>query len=105
MPVYCLSVQLEALRAIPDECRICVLLELEGGYFGLLCNEVTAIQHSQLRLHAVPACMHFPHTPIRALAVHEDQLLCVTTSTDLVNFIARQRYLPAAKLKVRQVAS
>ncbi len=89
-PVYCLSVDLEALPAIPAERRICVVLHHKEGCFGLVCEQVGNLARNEFDLLAVPVCMRMPETPIRALAVQGEQVHCVTTSADLAGFLVER---------------
>ena len=85
-PIYCLSADLQAMAEIPTSRRICVLLEHEDRYLGLACAEVVILERSQVTLSPLPACMRATGTPIRALAVHEEQVLCVSCAAALASF-------------------
>jgi len=95
-PVYCLSADLEPLRDLPIERRVCVILDHDESGFGLACEQMTTLQQAHLSFFAVPECMRTPGLPVRALARHDEGVLCVTTAVDLAGFLAHRDDLPAA---------
>jgi len=93
-PVYCLSADLEPMRELPIERRVCVILDHDELGFGLACEQMTTLQQAHLSFFAVPECMRMPGSPLRALARHDEGVLCVTTAADLAGFLAHRDYLP-----------
>lgn len=95
-PIYCLSADLEPIQELPIERRVCVILDHDelGFGFGLACEQMTTLQQAHLNFFAVPECMRMPGSPVRALARHDEQVLCVTTAADLAGFLAYRDYLP-----------
>lgn len=92
-PVHCLSADLELMRELPIERRVCVILDHDGLGFGLACEQMTSLQQAHLSFFAVPECMRMPGSPLRALARHSERVLCVTTAADLAGFLAHRDYL------------
>lgn len=67
--VHGMDASLNPLTEVPANQRICILLTLEEGYFGLLCTDVTTVQRSAVELQPLPLAMTMPHTPISSLAL------------------------------------
>src|SRR5687767_10550045 len=53
-PVYGMDTAFNPLSEVPANQRICVLLTLVGGYFGLLCSDVTTVQGSAVDFRPLP---------------------------------------------------
>ena len=79
-PVYCLSENLQPIREVPTDRHICVLLDIEGGKFGLLCNQVFMFEQTKLDIKPLPECMHVPNVPLQGLVLHGEKVLCVTSA-------------------------
>jgi hypothetical protein len=88
-PVYCPAASLEPLASLPDARRICVMLSVGDGLFGLACESVSTVDAEHLEAVALPACMSTPGHPISALARSGDDLLCITCAADLLAFASR----------------
>jgi hypothetical protein len=88
-PVYCPAPSLEPLASLPDARRICVMLTVADGLFGLACEAVATVDAERLETVALPACMSTPEHPIGALAHSGDDLLCITCAADLLAFASR----------------
>ena len=86
-PIYCLSAQLELMRTVPDTRRVSVLLKHAGQGFGLLCDEVFSVSLSQIQSTPLPACMFTQGTPVLELALHNDDLLCISSTGALMAFL------------------
>jgi hypothetical protein len=87
-PVYCLSANLEAASVLPATWRICVMLGATGTLFGIVCEMVAMIDGAEIQSFSMPTCMSHPMQPIRALALYQEQVLCITTANDLIDFMA-----------------
>jgi chemotaxis signal transduction protein len=88
-PVYCPAASLEPLASLPDARRICVMLSVGDGLFGLACESVSTVDAEHLETVALPACMSTPEHPISALARSGEDLLCITCAADLLGFASR----------------
>lgn len=86
-PVYCLSAQLALQAEVPPERRTCALFALRQGYLGLLCDDVAIVKPGSALRHEVPPAMRPAHTPIQALLVHEDRMLCVSNAQLLADYL------------------
>ncbi|QQS54784.1 MAG: chemotaxis protein CheW [Candidatus Competibacteraceae bacterium] len=86
-PVYCLSSELRLLPQLPDNRRICALLDNGADRFGLLCDQVETLAKAP-RLLALPACMGSPDSPVQALAPLDEGLGCVTDTEHLAALLA-----------------
>lgn len=94
-PVYCLSDQLELLSGMPPSRRTCALLALEGGYFGMLCDDATILKQVAGQVHEVPVAMKNAGTPVLGLLPAGDKLLCISAPNPLAAHIARQVLKPS----------
>jgi len=81
-PVYCLSRNLEPLVTPPASRNVCVLLESEHGLFGVLCDQVAMF--GEIAAEPLPKCMRSAGTPIRGLALHGEQVLCIGSAAGLL---------------------
>jgi hypothetical protein len=87
-PVYCPSANLAAVSVLPATWRICVMLGATGTLFGIVCEMVATIDEAEMQPFPMPTCMSHPTQPIRALALYQEQVLCITTANDLIAFMA-----------------
>jgi hypothetical protein len=85
-PVYGLDPALHPLSTIPAGQRICVLLTLEEGYFGLLCSNVTTTHSSAAEFRPLPQAMAKPLTPLCALVRFEDRIGLVSSAMALATY-------------------
>jgi hypothetical protein len=82
-PVYCLD---EAWRLRPHLApgqRICALVKLGTGYFGLVCAHVALVPGSALHIWPVPAAMTIPDAPFHGLSRYADRVALVSTAAAL----------------------
>ncbi len=86
-PVYCLSGELRLLPQLPDNRRICALLDNGADRFGLVCDQVETLAEAP-RLLGLPACMGTPDSLIQALAPLDRGLGCVTDTEHLAALLA-----------------
>ncbi|MEE9552316.1 MAG: hypothetical protein V3V89_04650 [Gammaproteobacteria bacterium] len=87
LPVYCFGPDLLIIQTIPDEYRVCAIVNSEKYCFGILCNQVITIEQSQLKFFSMPGCMHTVHSPLLALAQYEGQVICVSSTVYLAKYI------------------
>ena len=86
-PVYCPSDELEFLASAPAARRACVLLPVEAGYLGILCDDASILAHFSAQRHDVPLAMRLPESPICGLVMYEDGLACVSNASLLAGFV------------------
>lgn len=100
-PVYCLSDDLQPTTEVPADRRICVLLNIDGEKFGLLCTNVALFEQTDPHVEPVPECMRIPDLPIRGLVVHGEKILYVTSAQDLLSCLdqAMQQTVISAHLR------
>jgi len=79
---------LNPLSAVPTNQRICVLLTLTGGYFGLLCSDVTTVPGPAVAFRPLPPAMATSHRPFHALALVEDRVGLVSTAETLAVYLS-----------------
>ena len=82
-PVYCLDEALHPLPHIPPGQRICALVRLNQGYFGLVCAHVTMLQGAAVHIRPVPAAMATPDSPLRGLIWQANSVGLVSTAAAL----------------------
>ena len=87
-PVYGMDTALNPLSAVPANQRICALLTLEEGYFGLLCSNASTAQSSAVACRPLPRAMAKPLTPIRALVWFGDRVGLVSTAIALAAYLS-----------------
>lgn len=87
-PVYSMDAALNPLSAVPASQRICAILTLAEGYFGLLCSDVTTAQSSAVVLRPLPQAMAKSHTPLSALALFGDRVGLVSTAIALARYFS-----------------
>jgi hypothetical protein len=86
-PVYGLDTALYPLSTVPASQRICVLLTLKEGYFGLLCSNVKTTQRSAVEFRPLPPAMAKPLTPLRALVLFGDRVGLVSSAMALAGYL------------------
>ena len=82
-PVYCLDEALHALPHLPPGQRICALVKLNTGYFGLVCTHVALVPGSTVRIWPIPAAMAMPDLPLQGLSRYADRVALVSTAAAL----------------------
>ena len=87
-PVFCPSDELALLVSVPVTRRACVLLAVESGYVGILCDDASILAHLSAERHEVPSAMRLPGSPICALVMLEDGLACFSNAGLLTSFLA-----------------
>lgn len=89
-PVYCLSGRLDLLGEVPPARRTCALLVLEGGYIGVLCDDVNIAKQAAGQRHALPPAMSQADTPIVELLTGGSRLLCVSNPSRMAAYIEQR---------------
>ena len=82
--VFSLSDNLEPCPTLPDAFRICAILARDGIAIALACRGVSSIAAAAVVRHAIPECMITAQSPVRALALHGNEVYCCTSVADLV---------------------
>lgn len=89
-PVYCLAPELSLLIVIPPERSACVVLASSGGFLGIVCDQVTALDAGAILRQALPPAMRLPDTPVLGLvALGEDRVACASNAQNLAAHISR----------------
>ncbi len=87
-PVFSLSGNLEILLRMPRSRRYCVILQSEGTLFGLTCENLIMLPVGyRLNEQEMPVCMRNEDSPIHKLALYEREVACMTTASQLMEFI------------------
>lgn len=89
-PVYALDEDLQPGETVPPGRRICAMLRHRGGLYGVLVDQVATVLPDALRMNDLPACLAPPQGLFEALAVHGEEVLCLTSAER----IARAAGLP-----------
>jgi hypothetical protein len=82
-PAYALSMDLLPLPERPESYRVAVLLRHGPQVYGVLCRQVALLERGRIALHPVPACMNRPASPLLALALCGEEVLCVSSARAL----------------------
>lgn len=103
-PVYCLSDEFDLTDTVPPARRMCVLLAHRDGQFGLLCDQVQMLE-TPAAFHDLPECMRLADTPVEALVLQADGLVCVGSVQRLAALVPRESGQPGIDQSgVRQTA-
>ena len=86
-PVYGLDERLNPCSELPKTQRLCVLLSIEGGYFGLLCQNSATLRGSAVCIRPLPTAMIKPGSPLRGLALYSDGVGLMSTAEALATFL------------------
>jgi hypothetical protein len=86
-PVYGLNGDLAILHEVPENRRVCALMDNAGSLFGLLCEKVDSVAGHRITRHPVPLCMHVPASPIESLAVLGQGLGLVSSAALLADHL------------------
>lgn len=89
-PVFCLSHELEFLVSVPAARRACVLLQVESGFVGILCDDAGILAHFSGQRHDVPLAMRLPASPVRGLVMLVDGLACISDADSLARLLIGQ---------------
>lgn len=92
IPVYSLNTSLQLMPFVADNRSQCVVLKYSGGWFALLCQEISNFQLSDIRFEALPACMQHSAMPLTHLALYRNsatdaQLGLVTNADIIMNYL------------------
>ena len=72
LPVYCLSDELTALHAVPDDRYQCGVIKSTYTNYALLCKDVKNDVIRPVSIDVMPASMSMPGSPITHLCVYKD---------------------------------
>ncbi len=74
-----------ALNAAPR--RICAMLALRAGLFGLLCDEVEVLPQAHTTLHALPASMASAQSAVLGVLAFERGIAVMSTAARLAELL------------------
>ena len=86
-PVYGLDEGLNPCSGLPETQRLCALLSVESGYFGLLCQNIATLPGSAVRIRPLPTAMIKSGSPLRGLALYGDRVGLVSSAEALATFL------------------
>lgn len=89
-PAYCLSSQLELQSSIPATRRACVLLALESGYIGVLCDDASLLKQVDGQAYELPVVMRQMDTPIKGVVSYNQNIACISDANCLAAHIRQQ---------------
>ncbi len=98
-PVYCLGSDLSPSALLPATRRVCILLGVDQGYFGLMCDRLELLSANRLQPLHLPAIMRTLHTPVEALALYDSAPGCVVSADGLLCFLDYCAGLDNAQVK------
>lgn len=82
-PVFCPTDDLVATRDMTDEHRICAMLTVNDGLFGLMCREVIRVGAENMRTFKLPDCMRTPNMPLHSVGMLGTQIVFLTSARSL----------------------
>lgn len=100
-PVYCLSDDLLPLPLCLPERKLCVVLGLGGGLFGIQCDEVKILDDFKAEFHPLPACMRLHDSPLHGVVRYREGIACLTSAAALGRFLGALEVLEQARLQER----
>jgi len=94
-PIFSLSEDLLPLAELADERRVCVLLGQAELAFGIACDKVVSVPAREVRPVPAPEVLARPDSPVISLAVHGEEILCMTTTQALTRLLRSRGLLEA----------
>ena len=94
-PIFSLSEDLLPLAELADARRVCVLLGRDELAFGIACDKVVSVPAEQVRAVPAPEVLARLNSPILSLAVHGEEILCMTTTQALAGLLRSRGCLEA----------
>jgi hypothetical protein len=94
-PIFSFSEDLLPLAELADARRVCVLLGQDELAFGIACDKVVSVPAEQVRAVPAPEVLARRDSPIVSLAVHGEEILCMTTTQALAGLLRRRGFLEA----------
>jgi hypothetical protein len=98
LPVFCLNQELSPCASLPATHRICVMLSAHGSTFGLSCERVRNVPAGEIRFTALPRAMASIASPIHALGVHQNRVVCITSAAALHALLVREGWRPEVEM-------
>ncbi len=97
-PVYCLSDDLLPLPLCLPERKLCVVLGLGGGLFGIQCDEARILDAFGAEFYPLPACMRLADSPVLGIAGDDDGIVCISSAPMLGSVLGATRVIEQAGL-------
>ncbi|MEE9302814.1 MAG: hypothetical protein V3U84_03420 [Thiotrichaceae bacterium] len=82
-PIFCFNSELSLLSAASLSRRFCVLLQSDSASFGILSEQALLLNSGQIDPQQLPEAMLTATTPISGLAVHMDEVICISSAKQL----------------------
>jgi hypothetical protein len=89
--VYSLDRDLNCLAKLPQQHRICAVLNHAQGPYALSCSEVRMVERAALALHPLPHAFTARSGPLRELVVMDGRLLLGTSASALLVHLGQRR--------------
>ena len=86
-PIFALSEDLLPLDDLPGTRRVCVLLGQDETVFGIACDKVASIPTEQVRIIPAPEAVICRGSPVVSLAIHGEEVLCLSTTQALMRLL------------------
>ena len=86
-PIFALSEDLLPLDDLPGTRRVCVLLGEGQEAFGIACDKVTSVPTEQVHSVPAPEVVMRHDSPVLSLAIHGEEILCLSTTQALVRLL------------------
>jgi len=104
-PVFSLNQKLGLFSYMPPRRKYCVLLETEEeAVLGITCEELISLDGYKGNLHMqpLPACMPLPFSPITALAIYKNEVCCLSSAANLMQYLTAQAEEQMAMLEMTE---
>jgi len=77
LPAFGFDADLNTLRSVPDDYRVCANLGADSAELGILCESIETLQQP-VSEEALPPCMYTDRSIVKGLALNNDEILLCT---------------------------
>jgi hypothetical protein len=85
--VYAFDEDLRILPIRDNQCQFCVCLGIDLGQIGILCDDASTITLNEIKQHELPACMQSKDSVISAVVENNNNLYCISKTSDFLQLI------------------
>ncbi|MDM8547188.1 hypothetical protein [Candidatus Venteria ishoeyi] len=88
-PVFTLDKNLNLLRYLPPDRKLCVLLKAgEDAAFGITCESIDALDENPgLYIQTIPDCMYMSESPLEKLVIYQHEAGAITGKDSLQQYL------------------
>lgn len=86
LPAFGFDAELQTLRSLPEDYRVCATLGAETPELGIICQSIETLEQS-VSEEVLPACMSSASSMVKGLALNDDEVLLCSNLAALVGHI------------------